>query len=138
VICPKKKENVDANARNLNNPSHVADIENRRRKRTTSQRRIHDPLQEVPLQQEPSSSRTGQMHVEQEIQGIQGLLLQIDFWQAQSGVQTMPQILCRVRRVCEWGQGVRRQLTVWGDAEEREITKMTNQYTQFQTQTRIA
>jgi hypothetical protein len=36
------------------------------------------PLQEVPLQQEPSSSRTGQMHVEQEIQGIQGLPLQID------------------------------------------------------------
>ncbi len=53
------------------------------------------PLQEVPLQKAPSS-RTGQVHVEQEVQGPP---LQINLQQAQSGIQTMSQILCRVRRV---------------------------------------
>jgi hypothetical protein len=42
------------------------------------------PLQEVPLQEAPSS-RTRQVHVEQE---IQGLPLQIDLQRSQSGIQT--------------------------------------------------
>jgi hypothetical protein len=56
-------------------------------------------LQEVPSQEAPLS-QTGQVHVEQE---VQGLLLQIDLRQSQSGIQTMPQILCRVRWVCKQG-----------------------------------
>jgi hypothetical protein len=48
------------------------------------------PLQEGLLQEAPSS-QTGQVHVEQE---VQGLPLQIDLRQAQSGIQTTPQICC--------------------------------------------
>jgi hypothetical protein len=51
-------------------------------------------LQEAPL------SRTGQMHVEQE---VQGLPLQIDLRQTRSGIQAMPQIHCQVRQVRKWG-----------------------------------
>jgi hypothetical protein len=50
------------------------------------------PLQEFSLQ-EASSSGTGQVHVEQKIQGVP---LQINLWQAQSGIQTTPQLFCRV------------------------------------------
>jgi hypothetical protein len=55
------------------------------------------PLQEVPLQESPSS-QTGQLHVELE---VQGLPLQIDLQQTQSGIQATPQIRCQVRRVCK-------------------------------------
>ncbi len=56
-------------------------------------------LQEVPLQEAPLSC-TGQVHVEQE---VQGLPVHIDLQQAQSGIQTTPKILCRVRQVCKQG-----------------------------------
>jgi hypothetical protein len=47
------------------------EAENRRRTKTMNQSRIHvPPLQEIPLQ-EASSSQTEQVHVEQEIQGLQ-------------------------------------------------------------------
>jgi hypothetical protein len=57
------------------------------------------PLHEAPSQEAPLS-RTGQVHVEQE---VQGLPLQINLQQAQSGIQTTPQILCQVRRVRKQG-----------------------------------
>ncbi len=57
------------------------------------------PLQKVLLQEAPSSW-TGQVHVEQE---VQGLPLQIYLGQAWSGIQTMLKILEGVRQVCKQG-----------------------------------
>ncbi len=57
------------------------------------------PLQEVPLLEAPLS-RTGQVHVEQE---VQGLPLQIDLQQAQSDILTTPQIFYQVRQVRKRG-----------------------------------
>jgi hypothetical protein len=102
------------------------------------------PLQEVPLQ-EASSSRTGQMHVEQE---IQELPVQINLWQAQSGIPTMPQILCRVRQVCKQGNESGDNWQCAGTLEEGENKKdkwiivtfnsKTKTFTQSWTQTQIA
>jgi hypothetical protein len=84
---------VHVTTRNPNIPSREVDTENKRR---TPKKEYMPPLQEVPLQEAPLSP-TGQVHVEQE---IQGLPLQIDLQQAQSGVHT-PQILCRFKQVCK-------------------------------------
>ena len=68
------------------------------------------PLQEIPLQEAPWR-QPGQVHMEQEIQGIS---FQIYFQQAQGGFQAMSQVYGgtgRVRRQSGFGE----RMTVCGD-----------------------
>ncbi len=124
ATCSKMNaSHLNTFVRNPKVPSHAVDTLNGRRTRKTSQRKILYHTSKNLIAQEASSSWTRQVHVEQEVQGLH---LQIDLWQAWSGVQTMPQILCRVRRVCEQEQQVKKQLMVHWGRRRKDRMKIIN------------
>jgi hypothetical protein len=102
---PKKNTSHGvAITRNPNVPSCTANVENRRRTKTTSQRRIGAPSARSSIPRSLIRSNRTSARGTRNIRATTSNR----FVKAQSGIQTTPQILCRVRRVCKQGQQVQR------------------------------